>query len=125
MSEWFIGMRRETSSEHSSAFLRSVVLGALTRAERVACNIYRTFVTLVERAGLPKQRFHDQRRCFATLQLADGVPIHTVMKRLGHTQISTTLDIYGHVTRVMQREAAERMGVCSDRSSTVLLHRLL
>ena len=73
-------------------------------------NVYRTCVTLVERAGLPKERIHDQRRCFATLQRADEVPIHTVIKRLGHTQISTTLDIYGHVTKVMRREAAERMG---------------
>ncbi len=37
--------------------------------------------------------------------------MHTVMKRLGHTRISTTLDIYGPVAKAMQREAAERMGV--------------
>ena len=37
-----------------------------------------------------------------------GQPIHpkVVAKMLGHSQISTTLDLYSHVTPTMQREAA-------------------
>ena len=42
---------------------------------------------------------------FATLLLENGVAIKTVQKRLVHASISTTSDIYSHVTEKMDREA--------------------
>ena len=41
--------------------------------------------------------------------LNHGVPVLVVSKMLGHSKTSTTLDIYGHLIPVMQKEAARIM----------------
>ena len=51
-------------------------------------------------------RFHDIRHSNATALIAAGVDIKTVQKRLGHSDISTTMNIYAHVTAKMDENAA-------------------
>jgi site-specific recombinase XerD len=41
--------------------------------------------------------------------LAQGVPMRAVMELLGHSNISTTADIYSHVMPAMMRDVAEKM----------------
>mgnify|MGYP003183409520 FL=1 len=65
---------------------------------------------VLERAGLPKVRFHDLRHTFATLALQNGVDIKTVSSMLGHYSAGFTLDTYTHVTTPAQMEAANTMG---------------
>ena len=65
---------------------------------------------VLERAGLPKVRFHDLRHTFATLALQNGVDIKTVSSMLGHYSAGFTLDTYTHVTTPAQVEAANTMG---------------
>ena len=60
-------------------------------------------------AGLPKIRFHDLRHTAASLMLNHGVPVLIVSKRLGHSQPSITLDVYGHIMPSMQEEVANIM----------------
>ncbi|HVD17007.1 MAG TPA: tyrosine-type recombinase/integrase [Actinomycetota bacterium] len=62
---------------------------------------------LLERAGLPRLRFHDLRHSAATLLLARGVHPKVVSELLGHTQIGITLDLYSHVSATMLRHAAD------------------
>jgi len=38
-----------------------------------------------------------------------GVPIKVVQELLGHSDISTTLNVYGHVLASMQQEAMEKL----------------
>ncbi len=38
-----------------------------------------------------------------------GVELRTIMEILGHSRISTTVDIYAHVLPTLQRDAASRM----------------
>ena len=64
---------------------------------------------LLERAGLPRIRFHDLRHTHATALLAQGVHPKVVQERLGHSRISLTLDTYSHLLPTMQRDAAEVM----------------
>jgi integrase len=45
----------------------------------------------------PRPRIHDLRHTHASWLLARGVPIHIVSARLGHENISTTVDTYGHL----------------------------
>lgn len=65
---------------------------------------------VLERAGLPKVRFHDLRHTFATLALQNGVDVKTVSGMLGHYSAGFTLDTYAHVTTQAQRQAANTMG---------------
>ena len=64
---------------------------------------------LLKRAGLPMIRFHDLRHTAATLLLAQGVHPKIVQERLGHSQISLTLDTYSHILPGMGREAASKL----------------
>jgi hypothetical protein len=53
--------------------------------------------------------FHGLRHTHATALIAAGVPVKIISDRLGHANISTTMDIYGHVLPTMQRQAADIM----------------
>jgi integrase len=54
------------------------------------------FNRVLKRAKLPKIRFHDLRHTAATLMLADGIPLVTVSKILGHSSPAVTAKIYAH-----------------------------
>jgi integrase len=55
---------------------------------------------------LPRVRFHDLRHSHATQLLQAGIHPKIAQERLGHSTITTTLDLYSHVTDTMQDEAA-------------------
>lgn len=55
---------------------------------------------------LPKVRFHDLRHIHATILYKNGVQAKVIQERLGHSNISTTLDIYTHLFKEDQRQAA-------------------
>jgi integrase len=67
------------------------------------------FQRLLKRAGLPRLRFHDLRHSCASLLLAQGVSARMVMETLGHSNISTTMDIYSHVMPSLRQDAADAM----------------
>jgi integrase len=71
-------------------------------------HVTRHLLVLARRAGLPAKRLHDLRHASASLQLAAGVPVAVVSKRLGHSQLSLTVDTYSHLYRDASVEAAER-----------------
>ena len=58
---------------------------------------------------MPNIRFHDLRHTAATLMLQQGINPKVVQERLGHADISLTLNTYSHVLPSMQEEAAEKM----------------
>ena len=58
---------------------------------------YRRMKTLLQRAGLPSIRFHDLRHSCASLLLANDVPMKQIQEWLGHSDISTTANIYSHL----------------------------
>lgn len=60
-------------------------------------------------AGLPVCRTHDLRHASATMLLTNGADITAVSKRLGHADVSTTMDIYSHVTIESNRDLQERL----------------
>lgn len=60
-------------------------------------NLVRQFKGLLEAAGLRDMRFHDLRHSCATFLIARGEHPRTVMEILGRSQISTTMNVYGHV----------------------------
>ena len=58
------------------------------------------------RAGLPVIRLHDIRHSYATAALSAGIPAKVVSERLGHANVSITLDTYSHVLPSLQENAA-------------------
>lgn len=86
-------------------------------------NASRFFKIALARAGLPPEtRFHDLRHSCATLLIEQGVHPRVVMEILRHTQISTTMDIYGHVLPDTQRDAAARLdALFGDDQATIEL----
>jgi integrase len=71
--------------------------------------VRRTYYQLLDQAGLPRIHFHDLRHSTATILLAMGVNIKVVQELLGHSQVTVTLGIYGHVLPGMQGEALRKM----------------
>ena len=70
----------------------------------------RHWLPLLNRAELrPDLRFHDLRHSCASLLHAQGADIRLIMEVLGHSQVSTTADIYTHVFSKAKADAAERM----------------
>jgi integrase len=67
------------------------------------------FTQALTRAGVPHIRLHDSRHTFATWLLQAGVSLKTVSDQLGHASISTTADIYAHVTAAVARQAADAL----------------
>ncbi|YCN53433.1 tyrosine-type recombinase/integrase [Rhodococcus erythropolis] len=49
------------------------------------------------------------RHTHATLMLESGVHPKVVQERLGHSTITTTMNVYSHVTPTMQRDAVDRV----------------
>ena len=60
-------------------------------------------------AECPRIRIHDGRHTAASILLGRGVHAKIVSELLGHSRISTTMDLYSHVTPTMQRAAIAEM----------------
>ncbi|MBI3759664.1 MAG: site-specific integrase [Deltaproteobacteria bacterium] len=72
--------------------------------------VNRHFKPILEAAKLPKSiRLYDLRHTCATLLLAQGEHPKVVSERLGHANITLTLDTYSHVLPTMQQHAAESL----------------
>lgn len=54
------------------------------------------YVRLIEKLGIPKLKYHGLRHSFATRCIEAGCDYKTVSVLLGHSNISTTLDLYVH-----------------------------
>lgn len=71
-------------------------------------SVSHAWLKLVRRCGLKGIRLHDARHTHSTLMLKNGINVKVLAERLGHANISTTLNIYAHVTPSMQQDAANK-----------------
>lgn len=74
---------------------------------------YDLMVRLRRRTGID---FHPHlfRHTMATRQMSSGVPVEVVSKLLGHSSVTTTVSVYGHLTAADARRALEAAGWLSD-----------
>jgi len=56
-----------------------------------------TWPRICERAGLEGLRIHDLRHTQAAILISAGTPLTAVQRRLGHSSIRVTSDMYGHL----------------------------
>ena len=62
------------------------------------------------KAGFPTLKLHELRHTAATLLLGNGVPVIDVAARLGHDDVSVTLNTYGHAIAAHDHAAADLIG---------------
>lgn len=55
------------------------------------------FPEFIQNHGCKRMRFHDLRHSCASLLLANGVPLKQIQEWLGHSDFSTTANIYAHL----------------------------
>ncbi len=65
-------------------------------------NVARAFKALCQRADVPAITLHKGRHTHSTTLIAAGVPIGVVSQQLGHSKVSTTMDVYAHILPSMQ-----------------------
>ena len=77
--------------------------GGLIRPNRVT----QRFADLIRQYGLRKIRFHDLRHTFASILINQDVPLLNVSTFLGHSDLSTTENIYAHLDKSKKQESAD------------------
>lgn len=108
------GRRRITLSGGTVEALARFRMAQETEARRLECapfeyvvcepygapikyeTLSRRFRAAARTAGVPEIKLHSLRHSSATLQLSQGVPVHVVAGRLGHSTPVTTLGFYAH-----------------------------
>jgi integrase len=90
---------------HENRFVFTSTIGTPLDGTNVTHRLH----VLLDRAGIPRIRFHDLRHACATLLVGQGVHMRVVMETLGHSQIGLTMNTYAHVLPSLQQDAADRM----------------
>lgn len=80
-------------------------IGERMRAQYLTC----AFPKFLEKHGLRRMRFHDLRHSCASLLLANGVPLKHIQEWLGHSDFTTTANIYAHLDYSSKITSAQAM----------------
>jgi integrase len=81
-----------------------------TIGARKPWSLTKVFSCFIKSVKVPQITLHGLRHSHITHLLMDGEPINVVSKRAGHSTVSITLDVYGHVLKENQRELADSYG---------------
>jgi integrase len=71
--------------------------------------VQRYFLKAIRDANIPRVRFHDLRHSYASLLLSQGENIKYIQTQLGHSSPMVTLNIYSHLLKDSNQEAACRL----------------
>lgn len=87
-------------------------MGNLIHPDRIT----ERFPVLLERFGMEKIRFHDLRHSCASMLIANHASLKEVQMWLGHSTITTTADIYGHLDESAKNRIGDAMQklLCPD-----------
>jgi len=77
-------------------------------------NFTRSYERAIKKADIPYKSFHATRHTYATRLFELGVPSKTVQTLLGHSKVSTTMDIYTHVIPEKQYEGIDKINHLFD-----------
>lgn len=70
------------------------------------------FAKVLKQNGLPHIRFHELRHSCASLLLNNGFALKDVQEWMGHSDIQTTANIYGHIDTARKRGMADKLASC-------------
>ena len=106
----FVEMQSAGNDWHDNDLIFPLRNGNPNSQRRVLDEFHRA----CKRAGIPKFRFHDLRHTAASLMLNNNINVLVVSQRLGHSQPSMTLNVYGHLMQSHQEAAADIMDKILD-----------
>lgn len=72
-------------------------------------NVIRIYKRLLVNHGVPYKKFHSLRHTYATRLFEADVPVKTVQALMGHSDITTTMNIYTHVTQNVKSKAVDKI----------------
>lgn len=97
------GLFRNEYSKDRNGYVCVDPLGNILRPRYVSAH----FSFLLKKHGLRRIRFHDLRHSCASMLAAAGVPMKQIQLWLGHSNYSTTADIYTHLDFKAQEQSAQ------------------
>lgn len=115
LSDAAVGVLRALKARQARERLRAGNVWAntgyvFTTEQGAACdarNALRALKAAAKSAGLGNVGLHTLRHSAASLMLSNGVPLKVVSEILGHSGISITADVYGHVSPDVSRSAID------------------
>ena len=69
----------------------------------------RHFFLALKEAELPRVRFHDPRHTYASIMIEQGENLKYIQSQLGHSSPTVTLNVYAHLMKPANQEAACRL----------------
>lgn len=102
-------MRGSYSKEYTD-YICVDALGRLITPQYVSNH----FQVILKENGLRKIRFHDLRHSCASLLLANNIPMKMIQDWLGHSDMSTTANIYFHIDSSSKLTSANTIGEVLD-----------
>lgn len=72
-------------------------------------NVIKVYKRLLDKDGVPYKKFHALRHTYATRLFEAEVPVKTVQVLMGHSDITTTMNIYTHVTQNVKSKAVDKI----------------
>lgn len=73
-------------------------------------HVTRKFAQLLKKHGLPHIRFHELRHSCASLLINEGFTLKDIQEWMGHADIQTTANIYGHLDVARKQSMADKLG---------------
>lgn len=73
-------------------------------------HVTRHFSRLLKKYGLPHIRFHELRHSCASLLINEGFTLKDIQEWMGHADIQTTANIYGHLDVARKQSMADKLG---------------
>ena len=70
------------------------------------CTLRDSFYYFCDLAGVPHIRLYDLRHTYVATMMAEGKELYHISEKLGHTDFSTTVNEYGHLSNQVRKEIA-------------------
>ncbi len=80
---------------------------------------YKLWDPLLERAKVRRLTPHATRHTFASRLIANNEPLKYIREQLGHSSITVTADIYGHLIPGANRQAVDRLDILPEEKAPV------
>ncbi len=104
------GLGQAAAQRRTLSAEKALISKAFWISKRVRANyLTSAFPKFLEDHGLRRIRFHDLRHSCASLLLANGVPLKHIQEWLGHSDFTTTANIYAHLDYKSKITSAQAM----------------